>query len=203
MKELLAIECVKPDIRVIYDQIEPGSRVLDLGCGDGVLLQLLREKKNCEIQGIDRDQKEVSSCIERGVQVIQLNLNEGLSFFQDNSFDYVILGLTFQQIRKPHELLKDMCRVGKKSLVSVYNLGYFKTRLQILFGGRMPVNKRLPFEWYNTPNIHLGTGKDFQDMCRKEGFNIVSTEHISGSPSFIVKALPNLFSEICIYTISN
>ena len=203
MNELMAIECIKPDIRVIYDQIEPGSRVLDLGCGDGSLLNLLREKKNCEIQGIDRDQEAVIDCVAKGVPVIQMNLDQGLEFFQDKSFDYVILGLTFQQIRSPHNLVREMCRVGHKSLVSVFNLGFIKTRFQLFFGGNMPVNKRLPFEWYNTPNIHLGTERDFKKMCRKESFNILSTDYISKSPGFMVKALPNLFSEICIFTISN
>jgi methionine biosynthesis protein MetW len=203
MNELNAIECIKPDVQIIYNLVKPNSRVLDLGCGDGALLKLLQEKKNCKIQGIDRDQTEVMKCISNGVPVIQMNLEKGLSYFQDKSFDYVILGLTFQQIKDPHKLLKEMCRVGHHSLVSVFNLGYIKTRLQICFGGNMPINKRLPFEWYDTPNIHLGTANDFKRMCCKENFKITSVEHISQSPRFLLNALPNLFAEICIFTLSD
>ena len=202
MNELSLLESIKPDVRVVYDQIKPGSRVLDLGCGDGTLLKLLKDKKDCKIQGIDRDQEQVMKCIAKGVPVIQMNLDKGLEYFQDKSFDYVILGLTFQQTRSPHKLLNEMSRVGRHSLVSVFNLGFIKTRFQIFFGGNMPINKRLPFEWYNTPNIHLGTERDFRKMCKKEGFDLVSTEYISKSPGFLVSIMPNLFAEICIFTIA-
>ena len=201
MNELRKIETVKPDVQVVYDQIKPGSRVLDLGCGDGTLLKLLKENKNCSIQGIDRDQAQVMNCIAKGVPVIQMNLDEGLSYFQDNSFDYVILGLTFQQIRRPHRLLHEMCRVGDNSLVSVFNLGYIKTRMQLFWTGIMPINKRLPYEWYNTPNIHLGTEKDFCSMCRKENIQISDTKRISNFPGFLMNTFPNMFSEISIFNL--
>ncbi|MCM8535621.1 MAG: methionine biosynthesis protein MetW [Lentisphaeraceae bacterium] len=202
MTELDYMLNTKPDIQAIYDSIPEGSRVLDLGCGDGSLLELLRDKKNCKVQGIDRDQAEVMKCIAKGIPVIQTNLDQGLSYFQDKSFDYVILGLTFQQIRQPHKLLFEMVRVSNFSIVSVFNLGYIKTRFQIFFGGIMPVNKRLPYEWYNTPNLHLGTEKDFCTMCEKESFQISSTKRISRSSDFLTNTFPNLFAEICIFTIS-
>jgi methionine biosynthesis protein MetW len=201
MNELNRIAEIKPDVQALYDSIKEGSRVLDLGCGDGSLLQLLRDKKNCKVQGIDRDQIQVMKCIGKGIPVIQTNLDEGLCYFQDNSFDYVILGLTFQQIRKPHKLLREMVRVGNYSIVSVFNLGYIKTRFQIFFGGIMPVNKRLPYEWYDTPNIHLGTERDFCTMCEKEKLNISSTKRISKNNHFLTNTFPNLFAEICIFTI--
>lgn len=201
MHELNKIKSIKPDVQVIYDQIAPNTRVLDLGCGDGTLLKLLKENKHCSVQGIDRDQNQVMSCIANGVPVIQMNLDQGLSYFQDKSFDYVILGLTFQQIHRPHKLLHDMCRVGHNSLVSVFNLGYIKTRLQIFWTGIMPINKRLPYEWYDTPNIHLGTEKDFCNMCKKENIRITCTRRISIFPDTITNSLPNLFSEISIFNL--
>jgi len=201
MNELSDIINIKPDAHVIYDLITEGSRVLDLGCGDGKLLKLLRDNKQCKVQGIDCDQEQVIKCIANGIPVIQMNLDEGLAYFQDQSFDFVIMGLTFQQIEKPHILLKEMCRVSKNSLVSVFNLGFIKTRLQLIFQGHMPRTKRLPYEWYNTPNIHLGTQKDFKNMCELEKFKIASIQHISKYPNFWVKRFPNLLSEICIFSI--
>ena len=201
MNELSDIVDIKPDAQLIYDMIPQGSRVLDLGSGDGTLLKLLRDNKQCKIQGIDLDQHQVIKCISNGVPVIQMNLDEGLAYFPDQSFDYVILGLTFQQIEKPHILLKEMCRVGKRSIVSVFNLGFIKTRLQLFFKGAMPNSKRLPYEWYNTPNIHLGTQRDFHSMCEIEKFKIYSTNYISSFPAALVKISPNTLSEICIFTI--
>lgn len=201
MNELNKIKSIKPDVQVIYDQIPAGSRVLDLGCGDGTLLKLLKDNKNCLVQGIDRDQSQVMNCIAKGVPVIQMNLDEGLSYFQDQSFDYVILGLTFQQIRTPHRLVHEMCRVGNNSLVSVFNLGFIKTRMQLFWTGIMPVNKRLPYDWYNTPNIHLGTERDFGSMCKKENIHISETKRISKFPGFMMNSMPNLFSEISIFNL--
>lgn len=202
MNELNRMVEIKPDVQALYDSIPEGSRVLDLGCGDGSLLQLLRDKKNCKVQGIDRDQTQVMKCIAKGIPVIQTNLEAGLVCFQDKSFDYVILGLTFQQIKKPHKLLHEMVRVGKFSIVSVFNLGYYRTRFQIFFGGIMPMNKRLPYEWYDTPNIHLGTERDFHKMCEIERFKVSSTKRISRSSEVLTNAMPNLFAEICIFTIA-
>jgi methionine biosynthesis protein MetW len=203
MKELNTILETKPDIKVIYDMVPPGSRVLDLGCGDGTLLKLLKENKGCKIQGIDCGQQQVMACIGNGVPVIQMNLDQGLTYFQDDSFDFVILGLVFQQIHNPHLLLREMNRVGRYFLVSVFNLGYIKTRLQLAFRGKMPVSKRLPYEWYDTPNIHLGTQRDFRAMCVKENFRISSSEHLSDFPAFLAAGAPNLFSNICIFKIES
>jgi len=201
MTELENVAVQKPDIKVIYDRIEPKSRVLDLGCGDGSLLELLRERKDCKIQGIDRDQESVMKCIGRGVPVIQMDLDAGLCQFQDASFDYVILGLTFQQIRSPHKLLKEMCRVGRYSVCSVFNLGHWPSRLQFFMSGIMPMSKRLPYQWYNTPNIHLGTFEDFRKMCEIEDFTINRFEALSKAPEFLSETFPNIFAEIAVFTI--
>ena len=189
----------KPDWQHIFELIPAGSRVLDLGCGDGSLLASLRDEKQCFIQGIDISQEQVIKCISKGVPVIQDNLNTGLSCFPDNSFDYAILGQTFQQVLAPEALIKEMNRVAKLSVVSVYNLGYWRSRFQIAFGGHMPMTEALPHEWYNSPNIHLGTRYDFRDMCQKNSFTVVEEHHFRGDKTFLSTLWPNLFADLCLF----
>lgn len=190
-----------PNLEIIAELIQTGSRVLDLGCGQGKLLKHLKEVSQCSIQGIDVSQDEVISCISRGVPVLQLDLEEGLSYYKDQSFDYVVISQTMQQVAAPDKLIREALRVGKKALVSIHNLAYWKARFQISCKGRMPYTKHLPHEWYNTPNIHLGSIEDFRNMCKKEDFHISALS--PGGSSALKNIIPNLFSEYCVFTLEH
>ncbi|MEM5948548.1 methionine biosynthesis protein MetW [Spirochaetia bacterium 38H-sp] len=151
----------------IVDLIDEGSRVLDLGCGSGELLSMLKEKKKVYATGVDIEEKMVLNCIQRGLSVFQGDLDEGLKDYETGSYDYVILSHTLQVVKRPKELLIEMLRVGKKAIVNFPNFGYMGIRLQLLFKGRMPVTKGLPYSWYDTPNIHLCTRKDFIELSKE------------------------------------
>ncbi len=186
---------------IITSLIDKKSRVLDLGCGKGKLLKHLKLEKKCEVQGIDVSQQEVIDCIANAVPVLQLDLEEGMSFFQDKSFDFVVISQTMQQVHNPDKLIREALRVGKKVIVSVHNLAYWKSRLQITLKGMMPNTKHLPYEWYNTPNIHLGSIRDFYSMCEKEDFRI--TNVCPGGDHFLKSFNKNLFSEFSVFTLES
>lgn len=150
--------------RLIMDQVAPGQRVLDLGCGDGRLLGRLRDEMHCIIQGVERNHLQVVEAIGKGVPVLQGDLDEGLNEVPDASFDIVVLSQTLQQVLRPKELLRDMLRVAHQAIVVVPNFGHWRVRLQLLVQGRAPVTNRLPYDWYNTPNLHLLSIVDFQDL---------------------------------------
>jgi len=161
---------IKPDHKIIENLIPKGARVLDLGCGDGSLLASLIKDKQVSGVGIDNFPEGINACLEKGLSVFQLDLNKGLSSLKDQSFDYVVLNMTLQSIYDPLLLLKEMVRVGKKAIVGFPNFGHWKLVLQMLVTRRMPKNKTLPYEWYNTPNIRLVTIKDFRMLCVEQGF---------------------------------
>lgn len=194
-------ELMRPDFAIIADWIEPGSRVLDLGCGDGSLLSYLSFNKNVNGYGIEIDDNDITRCIHAGINVIHMDLNAGLSEFDDDSFDNVVLSLTLQAIRHPELLLKEMLRVGSEGIVTFPNFGNWRARLQLAFGGKMPVTRTLPNEWYNTPNIHLCTIKDFEQLCASLGFEIlerraVDQQHKTGLG---LRLLPNLLGQVALY----
>ncbi|MBA7485006.1 hypothetical protein ES707_20540 [subsurface metagenome] len=153
--------------------IEPNTSVLDLGCGDGELLSRLIKEKNVQGRGVDIEEEMIIKCIARGLSIFQGNLDEGLKDYASNSYDYVILNQTLQAIHKPILLVKEMLRVGKKAIISFPNFGYYKLVFQLLLLGRMPVTKDLPYQWYDTPNIHLCTRRDFIDHCRKNSITVL------------------------------
>ena len=194
-------DLLEENFEIITSLITQQARVLDLGCGKGKLLKHLKKQRQCKIQGIDVNQQQVIDCIANAVPVLQLDLEEGLSFFKDKSFDFVIISQTMQQVHNPDKLLREALRVGKKVIVSVHNLAYWKSRLQITFKGMMPYTKHLPYDWYNTPNIHLGSIRDFYAMCRKEKFNITDAQ--PGGGEFLKKINKNFFSEFCVFTLEN
>jgi len=194
-------ELTRPDFAIIADWIEPGSRVLDLGCGDGTLLSYLNFNKNVNGYGIEIDDEDITRCIRAGVNVIHMDLNEGLSEFDEDSFDYVVLSLTLQAIRRPDLLLREMMRVGSEGIVTFPNFGNWRARLQLAFGGKMPVTKTLPNEWYNTPNIHLCTIRDFEQLCQKLGFEILerrAVDHVHKT-GLGLRLLPNLLGQVALY----
>ena len=189
------------DFQVICDWIHPNSRVLDLGCGNGELLNELSLNQGVSGYGIEIDDKNISKCISAGINVIQRDLDLGLSDFDEDSFDYVILSMTLQASNYPHRLLGEMLRVGTEGIVTFPNFGNIKSRIQLGLGGRMPVNRTLPLEWYNTPNIHLCTLKDFEELCDKLDIEIIERRAVSQNnktgPG--LRLFPNLFGEIALY----
>ena len=191
----------RPDLAIIADWIKPESRVLDLGCGDGSLMHHLQQTKRVNGYGVDIADSDITQCIQSGINVIQIDLNEGLSEFDDNSFDHVVLSLTLQSMHRPDLLLKEMMRVGTEGIVTFPNFGHWKSRLNLALGGRMPLTRSLPNEWYDTPNIHLCTLKDFEQLCHKLGFTIMERQAVDHSHKsrLRVKLFPNLLGEIALY----
>ena len=169
---------VRADRELITALVPENSHVLDLGCGDGSLLADLIAKKNVRGRGIDIDEANLINCVEQGLSVCQGDLDEGLSDYPDKSYDYVILNQTLQVMKKPEKVIKEMLRVGKNGIVGFPNFAYWKHRLHLMFKGRMPKSSELPFEWYNTPNIHLLTIKDFVVFCRNHDISIIHEEYL-------------------------
>ena len=195
---------MRPDQKIIQQWIEPDSKVLDLGCGDGSLLHYLRTTKNVHGIGLEIDGQKIQRGLENGVNVIEQNLDEGLSNFQSNSFDTVLLAQTLQALSRPDHLVDEMLRIGKKGIVTFPNFGNWKSRLYLSSRGRMPVSKFMPHSWYNTPNIHFCTVKDFDALCHEKNIKVlartvVDLEH---QGSWYMRAWPNLLGEIAIYHIS-
>lgn len=184
------------DFQVIASWIAPGSRVLDLGCGDGVLLAGLGATRNVAGYGVEIDDANVLASVRNGVHVIQDNLESGLEFFADGAFDFVILSQTLQAMRNVEGVLREMLRVGREGIVTFPNFGYWRHRIDIL-QGHMPVSKTLPHDWWNTPNIHLCTVKDFEGLCAKVGAQILDERVIHGGKT--VNVMPNLFGSLGVF----
>ena len=192
---------LRPDLALVSEWIQPGSRILDLGCGDGTLLSHLKQQREVEGYGIEIDAENITRCIEAGINVIHSDLDSGLSDFDADSFDYVVMTQTLQAIQHPDQLLNEMLRVGRQGIVTFPNFGYWYCRLQLGLKGQLPVSRVLPYEWYNTPNIHIITIKEFEKLCRKQGVKIleravVDHKHKRGLG---LRLFPNLLGEIAIY----
>lgn len=196
---------VRLNYSVITHIIEEGSKVLDLGCGDGTLLEMLTKQKKVKAKGVEIDQDSAISCLEKGLSVIQGDIDEGLKQFSDKEYDYVILNQTLQSTEKPDYVIKEMLRVGKKVVVSFPNFAYWKVRLYLLFNGRMPKSKMLPYEWFDTPNIHLLTIQDFFDFAKKNDVNILNSIYMTRSnirSGMLIRSITNLFTEEVIFVLA-
>ena len=163
---------MKPEFKIISTLIKKGSHVLDVGCGDGILMEYLKDEKKVNIRGIEISKSKVQNCIAKGLTVIEGNAEKDLKQFPDNSFDYVVLSQTLQAFLNPENVIKELLRIGKQAIVTIPNFGYWKIRLHLLLKGTMPVTRTLPDEWYNTPNIHLCTIKDFVFFSKKKEFKL-------------------------------
>ena len=196
---------MKLEFKIIADLLEENTRILDVGCDDGTLMEFLKKNKNVDIRGIEISKKKVQVCISKGLTVLEGNAEFDLKQFPDNSFDYVVLGQTLQAFINPEIVIQELLRVGKKAIVTIPNFGHWKVRLNLLFKGTMPVTKTLPNDWYNTPNIHMCTIKDFFKFSKTIDFKIFKSlalinknvSNINNSNLFF----KNLFSELGIFLI--
>ena len=191
-------------LEVIKNWIKKDSEVLDLGCGKGEILKILSEELNTISLGIEIDQENITLCIQSGLNVIQQNIDEGLSNFGDKSFDMVIMSQTIQVLKEPKKALLEVTRIGKECIVTIPNFGYWSTRVNLLVSGKMPVTGSLPNAWHDTPNIHLCTIKDFELLCTECGINIIEKRFFdnSGIENSLTRLLPNLLGSTAMYKIS-
>ena len=187
------------DLEIIADIVKNGDKVLDLGCGDGSFLRSLKEDKGAQVLGIEIDQDSIVRCIGNGVPVIQRDLNDELDFIPDQAFDLAVLSHTLQETRRPDLLLSSIVRIGKRAAVSVINFGHWRCRMQVTFRGRMPRSTQMPFQWYDTPNIHFCTLKDFRELCAGLNISILEEHPIPGRFPKLTGWFPNTFATVCVF----
>lgn len=195
---------MRVDLELITGLVRPGARVLDLGCGDGELLAHLQQQRQVHGIGLEIDPARITACLSRGVNVIEHDLNTGLARFQGDTFDVVIMTETLQALRRPDETLREMLRIGRECVVTFPNFGHWRCRLALITRGRMPVAKHLPHGWYDTPNIHLCTVFDFEQLCTTLGIHIVdrvvlNADHRSEP---LINLAPNLFGAVAFYRLA-
>jgi methionine biosynthesis protein MetW len=190
------LAAARPDFAAIAAWIPQGASVLDLGCGDGSLLRYLKDTRKVRGYGVEISDANIVACIRDGVNVIQGDLESGLSGFESNAFDFVLLSQTLQATRHTEPLVQEMLRVGREGIVSFPNFGYWRNRLNVL-RGNMPVSKELPYQWYDTPNVHLCTLQDFEEFCRGHRVSVLERRVMTGNSE--VQVLPNLFGSTAVY----
>ena len=198
---------MKNEFKVISDLIEDNKKVLDVGCADGTLMQFLKEHKNINVRGLEISKEKVQECIAKGLTVIEGNAEKDLKQFPDKSFDYVVLSQTLQAFLSPEIVLNELLRVGKKAIVTIPNFGHWKVRLHLLIKGTMPVTENLPNEWYNTPNLHMCTLRDFFNFCSERNIKVFKSLALKGEKTQKIDtkniSLRNLDSQLGIFLIEN
>ena len=196
---------MKKEFKVIADLLPNNTRVLDVGCGDGALMDFLVKEKNIEVRGLELNQNNVQECIYKGLPVIQGNAETELYQFPKQSFDYVVLSQTLQAFYQPDKVLRELLRIGKSVIVSIPNFGYWKVRTSLLFFGKMPVTKTLPNTWFNTPNLHMCTIKDLFNYCEDQNIMIKKAIGVNENKISLIKKsnleMKNLFSKLGIFLI--
>ena len=196
---------MKKEFKVIADLLPNNTRVLDVGCGDGSLMNLLVKEKNIEVRGLELEKHNVQECIYKGLPVIQGNAETELYQFPNQSFDYVVLSQTLQAFYNPDKVLKELLRIGKSVIISIPNFGYWKVRTSLLFFGKMPITKALPDTWYNTPNLHMCTIKDLFNYCDEQNIKIMKAIGVNEDKTSLIKKnnleIKNFFSKVGIFLI--
>ena len=196
---------MKKEFQIISELIENNKRVLDVGCGDGTLMKHLKDNKNIDTRGLEISKNNVQLCISKSLSVIEGNAERDLQQFPDLSFDYVILSQTLQAFYYPEKVIDDLLRVANKAIVTIPNFGYWKVRLHLLLKGTMPITKNLPDEWYNTPNLHMCTIKDFYNFCFKKNIELYKSIALNGEKTSQINKInlniKNLYSELGIFLI--
>jgi methionine biosynthesis protein MetW len=189
----------RSDYAIIGEIVEPGAKVLDLGCGEGELLQWLAENKGVDARGVEISGARVQRAIARGVSVYQGDIDQGLADYPDQAFDYVILSQTLQETRHPLQVLREMLRVGRRAIVAFPNFGHWRVRLSMLVSGRAPKTRLFPYDWYDSPNIHFLTVDDFEQLVRQEGLAVERRFFLDGQRR--IGGLPNLRAEVAVYLV--
>ncbi len=201
-----ALSAVRTDFRVIADLVEPGTRVLDVGCGDGALLDLLMSEKNVDGRGIEIEPENVALCVARGLSVIQGDADSDLAGYPDQCFDYVILSQTLQATRAPRDVVQHMLRIGRKVIISIPNFGHYEVRLSLMVNGRMPVSEKLPYQWYDTPNIHFCTIADFVHLAKELHASVDRAVALDSAGTKMMVNLPwwiwNIFGQQAVFLLS-
>ncbi len=197
-------ELLRDDHALIQRGVKPGSQVLDLGCGQGTLLQYLQRHKNVRGYGLEINPDNITACIRNGVNVIEQDLDNGLRNFEDNSIDTVIMTQALQAVERPDLLLDEMLRIGNEAIVTFPNFGYWRTRFYLMLKGRMPMSETLPYNWYDTPNIHMCTFKDFEILCREKGIKILNKTVVDDQHKqhWTIRLWPAMLGEIAVYHIT-
>lgn len=195
---------MRQDLRIIQEWVEPEGRILDLACGDGTLLTALRSNKKISGYGMEISLTDINTCFQKGLNVIHRDIELGLSIFDDQTFDYVLTTHSIQTLKNPAHILEEMVRVGVRGIVSFPNMGYWRARAHIALKGRMPVTESLPHQWYDTPNYHLCTLRDFENLCETLEIKILRRAAVNDNHQryFPTSVAPNLFSETALYEIS-
>lgn len=196
----MVFNTVRLDHRVIYEIVEPGSRVLDLGCGPGELIYFLAKEKNASVQGIELSEEAIYKCVEKGVSVFHSDIDSGLIEYPDKSFDYVILNQSMQEVKKVDFVIKEALRVGKKVIVGFPNFAYWPARLRLFLKGKAPITKSLPYHWYDTPNLHFLSISDFVDFCADKGIKVLHAYYLGKKG--LVRFFPNFFALNVVFVVA-
>ncbi len=196
---------MKKEFQIISELINNNTKVLDVGCGDGTLMKFLKDKKNVDTRGLEISKENVQNCISKGLSIIEGNAEKDLHQFPNLSFDYVVLSQTLQAFYNPENVIDDLLRVAKKAIVTIPNFGYWKVRIHLLLKGTMPITDNLPNEWYNTPNLHMCSIKDFSNFCSKKKIDLIESIALNGEKTSKINEaninIKNLSSELGIFLI--